>query len=64
MAIAPHTENKDLIKESFLKMKELKTKYELKLLSIGMSNDYQIAIECGSNIVRIGTKIFGERIYN
>ncbi len=64
MAIAPHTENKDLIKEAFLKMKELKTKYELKLLSIGMSNDYQIAIECGSNIVRIGTKIFGERIYN
>lgn len=64
MAIAPHTENNDLIKEAFLKMKELKNKYELEILSMGMSSDYQIAIECGSNIVRIGTKIFGERIYN
>jgi len=33
-------------------------------LSMGMSNDYEIAIEEGSNIVRIGTSIFGERNYN
>ena len=31
--------------------------------SWGMSHDYKIAIECGSNIVRVGTAIFGERVY-
>lgn len=33
------------------------------ILSMGMSNDYQTAIKCGSNMVRIGTKIFGKRNY-
>lgn len=33
------------------------------MLSMGMSNDYLIAISCGSNIVRVGSKIFGERVY-
>ena len=41
----------------------LKNKYNLKLLSQGMSNDYKIAIEEGTDIIRIGTKIFGERKY-
>ena len=34
------------------------------ILSMGMSDDYRIAIECGSNMVRIGSTIFGERRYN
>ena len=34
------------------------------VLSMGMSDDYRIAIECGSNMVRIGSTIFGERRYN
>jgi uncharacterized pyridoxal phosphate-containing UPF0001 family protein len=34
---------------------------EMKYLSMGMSNSYQIAIKEGANIVRIGTKLFGER---
>ena len=34
---------------------------EMRYLSMGMSNSYQIAIEEGANIVRIGTKLFGER---
>jgi len=33
------------------------------VLSMGMSDDYRIAIECGSNMVRIGSTIFGERTY-
>ena len=33
------------------------------ILSMGMSNDYQIAIECGSNMIRLGSLIFGERNY-
>jgi len=34
---------------------------EMRYLSMGMSNSYQIAIEEGANIVRIGTRLFGER---
>jgi uncharacterized pyridoxal phosphate-containing UPF0001 family protein len=36
---------------------------EMRYLSMGMTNSYKIAIEEGANIVRIGTKIFGERDY-
>ena len=61
MAIAPHTDNNDDIREAFKKMKQLKDKYNFELLSMGMSSDYKIAIEEGSNIVRIGTLIFGSR---
>ena len=63
MAIAPNTNDNNLIRKSFEKMKSLKDIYNLELLSMGMSHDYLIAIEEGSNNVRIGTKIFGERIY-
>ncbi len=37
---------------------------EMKTLSMGMSNSYQIAVEEGANLVRIGTKLFGERTYD
>ncbi len=63
MAIAPHTDDINKIRELFKKMNSLKSKYNLELLSMGMSNDYKIAIEEGTDIIRIGTKIFGERIY-
>jgi len=36
---------------------------EMRLLSMGMTNSYRVAIEEGANMVRIGTKIFGEREY-
>jgi uncharacterized pyridoxal phosphate-containing UPF0001 family protein len=36
---------------------------EMKYLSMGMSNSYRIAIEEGANMVRIGTRLFGERTY-
>ena len=64
MTIGPNSENKEMIKESFIKMKNLKEKYKLPILSMGMSHDYKIALEVGTNIIRIGTKIFGERVYN
>lgn len=48
----------------FRKMKELFDSFSnLKWLSMGMSNDYKVAIEEGSNMVRIGTAVFGERKY-
>lgn len=64
MAIAPNTDDKDLIRKLFRKMKYLKDKYQLYLLSMGMSNDYKIAIGENTDIIRIGTKIFGKRVYN
>jgi len=47
--------------ESYRKMKELKDKYNLKELSIGMSSDYKTAINYGSTIIRLGTILFGKR---
>ena len=63
MAIAPHTEDPVLIRNSFREMRNLKEHYKLNLLSMGMSHDYKIALEEGTDIIRIGTKIFGERTY-
>jgi pyridoxal phosphate enzyme (YggS family) len=48
-------------KECFSKLKELKEKYNLEELSIGMSSDYLSAIESGSTLIRLGTALFGER---
>jgi pyridoxal phosphate enzyme (YggS family) len=62
MAIGPKGSEEE-INLSFKKMNELKEKYNLKLVSMGMSNDYKIAIKNNTDIVRIGSKIFGERIY-
>ena len=40
------------------------TRKDFDFLSMGMSHDFKIAVEEGANIVRVGTAIFGERIYN
>jgi len=49
-------------RQLFEKIKDLRLpNVEMKYLSMGMTNSYQIAIEEGANLVRIGTKIFGER---
>ena len=63
MTVAPYTYNPEENRKYFKKMKNLKNKYNYEILSMGMSNDYKIAIEEGSTYVRIGTKIFGERNY-
>lgn len=43
---------------------ENKERYGLKYLSMGMSDDYRTALKYGSNILRIGRAVFGERVYN
>ncbi|OGJ12985.1 YggS family pyridoxal phosphate enzyme [Candidatus Pacearchaeota archaeon RBG_19FT_COMBO_34_9] len=48
-------------KECFEKMKELKEKYNIKELSMGMSSDYKTAIGNGATIIRLGTILFGGR---
>ncbi len=63
MAIGPITSDSKEIIKYFKQMKKLKDKYKLELLSMGMSSDYKEALKCGTDIVRIGTKIFGERNY-
>jgi uncharacterized pyridoxal phosphate-containing UPF0001 family protein len=51
-------------REIFEKLKEKNLpNVEMKYLSMGMSNSYRVALEEGANMVRIGTKIFGEREY-
>jgi PLP dependent protein len=67
MTIGENTSNRDEIRETFFGLMRCKAeleqnyKYELKELSMGMSGDYQIAIEEGSTMVRIGSSIFGVR---
>ena len=57
--------NPDNSADSFTKMSELISKYpDLDTLSIGMSDDLELAIEKGATFVRVGTDIFGEREYN
>lgn len=72
MTIAPYFEDIELVRPVFRKLKEKFDQLskadipnvEMKYLSMGMTNDYKLAIEEGSNMVRIGTGIFGARNYN
>jgi hypothetical protein len=62
MGMATYTDDKNKVSGEFRNLKEIFDKYEnLEILSMGMSGDYQIAIEEGSNMVRVGSLIFGER---
>jgi PLP dependent protein len=67
MGMATFTENEKQIKSEFQSIQnlynELKEKHGFTELSIGMSGDYHIALECDSTMVRIGSAIFGERDY-
>ncbi|MBN2457941.1 YggS family pyridoxal phosphate-dependent enzyme [Candidatus Woesearchaeota archaeon] len=60
MGIAPHI-LPEKTRPYFRRIKKLFDRLGLRWLSIGMSNDYEIAIEEGSNMVRIGTAIFAEQ---
>ena len=69
--MAPFTDDKSLIHKSFETVYNLSQKlqqqfpsFDLSELSMGMSGDFEIAIEHGSTLVRVGTAIFGERDYS
>lgn len=73
MGMATNTENEDVIKQEFLSLSKL-AKYinatfgkqvnlQMDIVSMGMSGDYKLAIECGSNMIRVGSSIFGQRNY-
>ena len=71
MTVAPYTENAEENRRFFSALRKLSIdinemnidNINMKFLSMGMSGDYPVAIEEGSNLVRIGTSIFGEREY-
>lgn len=69
MAMASNTDDEGQIRKEFLSLKEfaLSSKFfgfDTHILSYGMSSDYKIAIEEGSNMIRIGSNIFGKRNYS
>jgi hypothetical protein len=72
MGMATNTDNESTIKREFnilknffdeLKSNNFKDTAHFQTLSMGMSGDYELAISCGSNMVRIGSAIFGKRNY-
>ncbi len=72
MTMGPLLDDPEELRPYFRKTRELFERIrdmdipnvEMKYLSMGMSDSYKVAIEEGANMVRIGTKIFGPRIYN
>jgi PLP dependent protein len=69
MTMAPFTDDEQLIRKSFSELRKLKDKinqqgYNLTELSMGMTNDFEIAIDEGATMLRIGSAIFGQRDYS
>ena len=72
MGMATFTEDLNQIKNEFMLLKttfdSLKTiesfNFKPEIISMGMSGDYKLAIDCGSTMIRVGSSIFGERNYN
>ena len=72
MTIAPFTDNPETNRVYFKNMKKLSVdinnknidNVSMNVLSMGMTGDYQVAVEEGATMVRVGTGIFGERNYN
>lgn len=69
MTMAPYTDDDSIIRKCFVNLRSVKEKlnnsgFQIRELSMGMTNDYEIAIEEGATMLRIGTAIFGERNLN
>lgn len=69
MTMAPLTEDANIIRKSFRDLRNLKDQinnkgYNLTELSMGMTSDFEIAIEEGATLIRIGSAIFGDRDYS
>ena len=72
MTMALHTTDEDIVRQNFSALRQLRDDLRDRKphligdggLSMGMTNDYQIAIEEGATVVRVGTAIFGERDYS
>ena len=71
MTVAPFVDNPEENRDCFRRMRQLLVdineekidNVNMNVLSMGMSNDFEVAIEEGATIVRVGTNIFGKRVY-
>ena len=70
MGVATNTDDEQVVKTEFTRLHDLMGRLKSEFfddrfdtLSMGMSGDYRLAITCGSNMVRIGSAIFGARQY-
>ena len=66
MTMAPFTSDEYVIRKSFAELREMKEKLNnewnnISELSMGMTNDFELAVDEGSTMVRVGTALFGER---
>jgi uncharacterized pyridoxal phosphate-containing UPF0001 family protein len=61
MAVPPFCDNPEDVRPYFRRLRELAHQYQLKELSMGMTHDFEVAIEEGATMVRIGRGLFGER---
>ena len=71
MGVATNTDDEQVVEAEFTGLHDLMQRLKPEFfddrfdtLSMGMSGDYRLAIACGSNMVRIGSAIFGARQYN
>jgi PLP dependent protein len=62
MAVPPFLEDPEDVRPYFRRLRELATQYELPDLSMGMTHDFEVAIEEGATMVRVGTGLFGKRL--
>jgi uncharacterized pyridoxal phosphate-containing UPF0001 family protein len=71
MGIATNTDNEKQLKDEFQELKVFfdgvkqsffRKEASLDVISMGMSSDYELAIEQGSNMIRVGSTIFGQRV--
>lgn len=63
MCIAPFVEDPEEARTYFAEVKNIYDQFDFQYLSMGMTNDFEVAIEEGSNLIRVGTAIFGYRDY-
>jgi len=63
MTIAPYVDNPEEVRPFFRELRLLAQKFNLKHLSMGMTNDFEVAVEEGADMLRLGTVLFGSRIY-
>ena len=68
MAMLPDTQDESVLRPLAQKMRDLfdwaKMQGEgIDYLSMGMSGDYRLCVECGSNMIRVGSTLFGARFY-
>ena len=62
MTVAPVVENPEQVRPIFRRLRELRDVYKLQHLSMGMTADFEVAIEEGATMIRLGRAIFGERL--